>query len=80
MELRPDGQSLLYTRSKLVVDSAAAGIRAPVDIPSQRQGDALRDEVRLARSLGLWGKLCLQAGQAEVINQAFASVPAVAGR
>jgi citrate lyase beta subunit len=73
MQLRPDGQSLLYTRSKLVVDCAAAGTRAPIDIPSSSEGDALSDEVAYALSLGLGGKLCLKPGQAEVINETFAT-------
>jgi citrate lyase subunit beta/citryl-CoA lyase len=72
MELRPDGQSLLYTRSKLVVDCAAAGIRAPIDIPSAADGEALLADVALSRSLGLWGRLCLRPGQAEIINAGFA--------
>jgi citrate lyase subunit beta/citryl-CoA lyase len=71
IEIRPDGQSLLYTRSKLVVDSAAAGIRPPIDIPARSEGDELRAEVAYARSLGLWGKLCLQVAQAATINEAF---------
>jgi citrate lyase subunit beta/citryl-CoA lyase len=73
--LRPDGQSLLYTRSKLVVDCAAAGIRSPIDIPSASEGDALRAEVAYAQSLGLGGKLCLKPGQAELINESFAAAP-----
>ena len=32
LEPRADGLELLYARSKVVVDSAAAGIRAPFDI------------------------------------------------
>ena len=81
MDLRPDGQSLLYTRSKLVVDSAAAGIRSPIDIPSAAMDEALRADVMYSRSLGLWGRLCLRPGQAEVINLAFdGDAPAAAGQ
>ncbi|MCU1358733.1 MAG: CoA ester lyase [Ilumatobacteraceae bacterium] len=79
MQLRPDGQSLLYTRSKLVVDSAAAGIRAPIDIPSANLDDALRADVQYSRSLGLWGRLCLRPGQAEVINEIDDEASAAAG-
>jgi citrate lyase subunit beta/citryl-CoA lyase len=71
MALRADGQSLLYTRSKLVVDSAAAGIRPPIDVPSGNMDDALRADVEYSRSLGLWGRLCLRPGQAEVINDSY---------
>jgi citrate lyase beta subunit len=78
MELRPDGQSLLYTRSKLVVDSAAAGIRSPIDIPSANSDDALRADVQYSRSLGLWGRLCLRPGQAEVINEVYAAAEGAA--
>ena len=32
LEARVDGQEVLYARSQLVLDSAAAGIRSPFDI------------------------------------------------
>jgi citrate lyase beta subunit len=73
-EPRPDGHELLYARSKLVLDSAAAGIRAPFDCVygSLRDTHGLELECRLARSLGLRGKACIHPAQVEVVNRAFA--------
>jgi citrate lyase beta subunit len=65
-------ESLLYTRSKLVVDSAAAGIRAPFDVPSVSESDALEQECRYAQSLGMRGKLCVRPEQVEIVNRVFA--------
>lgn len=73
LEPRADGQEVLYARSKLVVDSAAAGIRAPFDIVhlDVRDDAGLEAEARLARSLGLRGKLCIHPAQVDVINRVF---------
>jgi citrate lyase subunit beta/citryl-CoA lyase len=73
-EPRPDGHELLYARSKLVLDSAAAGIRGPFDgvYGALRDTDGLAAECRLARSLGLRGKACIHPAQVEVVNRAFA--------
>lgn len=78
LEPRADGQEILYARSKVVVDSAAAGIRAPIDVVyldlNDREG--LEDQARLARSLGFRGKACIHPGQIEVVNRVFAPTPA----
>jgi citrate lyase subunit beta/citryl-CoA lyase len=52
LEPRPDGLEILYARSQIVVDSAAAGIRPPFDIVHLDIEDTagLEDECRLARS------------------------------
>jgi len=76
-EARPDGLELLYVRSKLVMDSGAAGIRSPfdgvhVDI---RDDDGLLAEAELARSLGLGGKACIHPAQVGIVNRAFAPRP-----
>lgn len=73
LEARPDGQEILFARSQLVLDSAAAGIRAPFDLVhlDTRDDRGLEDECRLARSLGLRGKLCIHPAQVDVVNRVF---------
>jgi citrate lyase subunit beta/citryl-CoA lyase len=74
LEPRSDGQELLFARSSLVVDSAAAQLSGPVD----RVWVDIRDEKGLAadcayaRSLGLRGKACIHPAQVPVVNEAFA--------
>jgi citrate lyase beta subunit len=73
LEPRPDGLELLYVRSKVVLDSAAAGLRAPLDVVhlDVQAGPALEEECRLARSLGFRGKACIHPSQVPVVNRAF---------
>lgn len=73
LEPRPDGQEVLLARSQLVLDSAAAGIRAPFDLVhlDTRDGEGLERECRLARSLGFRGKLCIHPAQIETVNRVF---------
>jgi citrate lyase subunit beta/citryl-CoA lyase len=73
LEPREDGLEILYARSALVVDSAAAGIRAPLDVVRLDWHDEARleAECRLARSLGLGGKLCIHPSQLPVVNRVF---------
>ena len=81
LEPRPDGQELLFARSTLVVDSAAAAIRPPIDQVWVDVGDldGLRRDCELGRSLGLRGKACIHPAQVPVVNESFtASVDAVA--
>ena len=72
-EPRADGLELLYARSKVVGDSAAAGRRAPFDTPflDVRDGDGLEAECALVHTLGFRGKLCIHPGQLEAVNRAF---------
>jgi citrate lyase beta subunit len=74
LEPRPDGLEILFARSSLVVDSAAAGIRAPFDVVhlDTRDGASLERESLLARSLGMGGKLCIHPAQIETVNRVFA--------
>ena len=73
LEPRPDGLEILYVRSKVVLDSAAAGLRSPFDVVhlDVEAGDALEEECRLARSLGFRGKACIHPSQVPVVNRAF---------
>jgi citrate lyase beta subunit len=74
LEPLPDALEILYARSKVVNDSAAAGIRAPFDVVRLDYSDteALEAECRLARSLGFRGKLCIHPAQIPVVNRVFA--------
>jgi citrate lyase beta subunit len=71
---RADGLELLFARSKLVLDSAAAEISPPIDIVHVEiaDGDALRAESELARSLGFGGKACIHPRQVPIVERAFA--------
>src|SRR5207248_3432245 len=71
---RPDSQEILYARSKVAIDSAAAGIRGPFDVVHLDFGDeaGLEEQCRLARSLGFRGKACIHPGQVDTINRVFA--------
>ena len=73
LEPRPDGLELVYVRSKVVLDSVAAGLRSPFDVVhlDVEAGAALEEECRLARSLGFRGKACIHPSQVPVVNRAF---------
>jgi citrate lyase subunit beta/citryl-CoA lyase len=73
LQPRPDGLELLHARSQLVLDSAAAGIRAPFDVVQFDLHDAaaLERECELGKSLGMGGKTCIHPAQLEVVNRVF---------
>jgi citrate lyase subunit beta/citryl-CoA lyase len=73
LEPREDGLELLFARSSLVVDSAAAGLRGPIDQVWTTLGDTagLQRDCALARSLGFRGKACIHPEQVPVVNDAF---------
>jgi citrate lyase beta subunit len=73
LEPRPDGLELVYVRSKVVLDSVAAGLRPPFDVVHLdiAADKALEAECRLARSLGLRGKACIHLAQVAIVNRAF---------
>jgi citrate lyase beta subunit len=73
LETRADGLEIHYARSKLVVDSAAAAIRAPIDVVHTAIDDldGLEQQARLARSLGLRGKACIHPAHVAAINAVF---------
>jgi citrate lyase beta subunit len=73
LEPREDGLEILYARSGLVVDSAAAGVRPPFDVVRLDWHDeaGLEAECRLAKSLGFGGKLCIHPSQLPVVNRVF---------
>jgi citrate lyase subunit beta/citryl-CoA lyase len=71
---RPDGLELTYARSRLVVDSAAAGLLAPLDgaYPRFTDEDGLLREATIARDLGFGGKVCIHPAQVAPVNGVFA--------
>jgi citrate lyase subunit beta/citryl-CoA lyase len=73
LEPRPDGLEVLFARSSLVLDSGAAGLRAPVDRvwTDVRDTDGLQRDCELARSLGMRAKACIHPAQVGVVNAAF---------
>ncbi|HEU0248998.1 MAG TPA: CoA ester lyase [Gaiellaceae bacterium] len=73
LEPREDGLEVLFARSSLVVDSAAAGLRGPIDQvwTTLRDDAGLRRDCELARSLGFRGKACIHPEQISVVNDAF---------
>jgi citrate lyase beta subunit len=74
LEPRPDGLEILHARSRIVVDSAAAGIRPPFDVVHLDVHDdaGLEAECAFARSLGYRGKVCIHPQQVAIVNRAFA--------
>lgn len=68
-----DPLPLLFARSQLVLDCAAAGAPAPADgvHTDVRDLDGLRRADRHARSLGLHGRLCLHPSQVPVVAKDF---------
>jgi citrate lyase beta subunit len=68
-----DGLELLFARSSVAVDSAAAGIGRPFDSPCLdfRDLDVVRHEAERARSLGFAGKACIHPAQVATVNSAF---------
>ena len=74
LEPRADRHALLFARSKVVVDSAAAGVRPPFDAVylDVEDADGLEAEARYARSLGFGGKACIHPAQVTVVNRVFA--------
>lgn len=73
LEPRADGQEVLYARSRLVLESAAAGLRSPFDLVhvDTRDDEGLEAEARLARSLGFRGKVCIHPAQVAIVNRVF---------
>jgi len=73
LETRPDGQEILYARSKVAIDSTAAGLRGPFDVVHLDFADTagLEEQCRLARALGFRGKASIHPAQVETINRLF---------
>jgi citrate lyase subunit beta/citryl-CoA lyase len=74
LEPRPDGLELLVPRSTLVLASAAARLRGPVDRVWLDIHDeaGLRRDCLVGRSLGFRGKACIHPTQVPIVHEAFA--------
>jgi citrate lyase subunit beta/citryl-CoA lyase len=73
----PHSIELLHARSRLVLDSAAAGIARPIDgveldVRDERQ---LRRRAIRSRALGFGAKACVHPAQLGPVNRAFAPTP-----
>ena len=77
LEPRSDGLELLHARSSLVVASAAANLRPPVDVVQVdfRNDAVLTRECGMARSLGFGAKACIHPAQVEIVNREFSPSP-----
>ena len=74
LEPRDDGHEILFARSSLVVDSAAAGLRGPVDRVwvDVRDREGLARDCAAGRSLGFRGKSLVHPDQVAPTHEAFA--------
>lgn len=63
-----------YSRGRLVIASAAAGLPGPVDGVTVRLDNTrvLEEDLRMARTLGFSGKLCIHPAQVAAVNDALA--------
>lgn len=77
LEDRADRHQLLFARSLLVLHSAAAGLRQPIDVVHMNVRDeaGLADACEYARALGFGGKACIHPDQVATINERFAPSP-----
>lgn len=65
-----DALAMAYPRSRLVVAGRVGKLLGPVDGPTvSASHSVLREHTRTAVSLGMTGRLCLDATQAPVVNQ-----------
>lgn len=65
--------ALAYSRGRMVVASASAGLSAPVDgvTTAIDDPDLLVAETRQSRALGFGGKLCIHPRQVSLVHEAF---------
>lgn len=76
IERTAGGHEVLWARTQLAIACRAAGIAA-IDTPALDYSDvaALESGMRLARSLGYTGKLCIHPAQVPVANRVFSPSP-----
>ena len=77
LEPRSDALELLHARSEVVLASALAGRRGPVDRVwlDVRDDAGLEMDCRFGRSLGFRGKSCIHPAQVAVVNEVFSPSP-----
>ncbi len=71
------GHELLYARSKLVIESRAACLEAPIDTVYTDIGDieGLKKDALTARQMGFQGKLVIHPDQVKPVNDVFSPSP-----
>jgi citrate lyase subunit beta / citryl-CoA lyase len=72
IERTAEGAEILWARTQIAIACRAAGIEA-IDTPDPdyTAADHLRREMRLAKSLGYRGKLCIHPLQVQIANEIF---------
>lgn len=76
--LTSTGEELLYARSKLVNDSRAAGIGAPIDavFPDLNDEEGLKQEACQSKRLGFKGKMIIHPNQIVPVHDVFSPTEA----
>lgn len=65
-----DREAMAYPRARLVVSSRVGGLPGPIDGPTVGSSHPiLREQSAITVSMGMTGKLCLQAEQTPVVNE-----------
>lgn len=71
-----DREAMAYPRAKLVVASRVGNLPGPIDGPTVGTNHPiLREQSAITVSMGMTGKLCLQADQTTVINEVISPAP-----
>jgi citrate lyase subunit beta/citryl-CoA lyase len=73
IDAAPHRDVLSYPRARLVVASRSAGLPSPVDGPclATNDAEAVAEEARDARRLGMGGKLCIHPSQIPPVHRVF---------
>ena len=77
IDLTPDGDELLYARSRVFVAARAAGLAPPIDGPyllGLHDEPGLVRDCERARRLGFQGKIVIHPSQVEPVNRVFGAV------
>lgn len=70
-------EAMAYPRTRLTVASRAAGLPGPIDGPTVGEDEErLRADTAAAAALGMTARICLRAGQVNVVNTALSPSPA----
>ncbi|MGY2046683.1 HpcH/HpaI aldolase/citrate lyase family protein [Methylobacterium sp. JK268] len=71
--IRGQGRELDFVRGQFVLESALAGLAAPVEgvTVAVRQEDVLAEDVARARRFGFGAKLCIHPSQVAAVNAGF---------
>ncbi|WP_158591737.1 HpcH/HpaI aldolase/citrate lyase family protein [Oceanobacillus halophilus] len=79
LNISPDhhGTELLYSKSKLVEVSSAAGIEPPIDsvFTDFQDEEGLVEDARMGKRLGFQGKLLIHPNQIDRTNQIYSPTP-----